>query len=398
MDYEQFKKLIDLEGFLIDHGYSIKKDKSTRRSLVYTNGQEHIIITRKRKIKLYFCAEDASDRGSIIDFLYHRPMILTEKEGNIYKRITSTLLAYLNYPDKTTSTTIMQDYDSKICFNPKQYISYSQRFTNDFNYLRQRGISNQTLHSPNFANIGLAINLFNIANIAFPLYNIQRQLVGLDLRNYNYKRFAAGTDKPNGLFLSNFLSDIEEIITGESPIDLLSFHQMFRPNKKNILYVSTGGVLLSGQIEHLLQLIQEKLEINPNLILTFAFDRDMQGMLYTNRLLVSIIEQKVLYPVYDRNLEKRFCKLYNIQLREKIESSGNENFRIENREHGYDLILKNQEDCIDSLNSILLTCITQPTINAIKPNLKDFNDDLQFQNKKDILFIKKKTHKGLSIT
>lgn len=387
MNYSELKCKVDLEGFLIDHGYSIKKEKSTRRSRVYTNGSEHIIVTQKNRIKLYFCAEN-SDRGSIIDFLYCRPEFLVSQETNMHTRIVNTLLGYLDRPCKTITSSI-DNYSNKVTFDPEQYTPCEQRFIDEFRYLRYRGISDKTLHSDVMKNIGLSTNL-HYTNIAFPLYNEEKKLVGLDLRNFNYRRFAAGTDKSNALWLSNF-GIPEEVVIAESPIDLLSFHQLLRTNDDKILYISTGGVLLNGQIQHLLRLIQE----NNCITLTIAFDNDIHGKLYTNKLLVALTEGKVQTPVHVSCMEKRYCNLHDKQLREVL--NNNVNIRVEYRELGYDLVFRNEEADIDRFNAALLVCINQPITKIQTPILKDFNEDLQLYNRtREININVNNRHKGIN--
>lgn len=392
MDYAELKYKVDLEGFLIDHGYTIKKEKSTRRSRVYTNGSEHIIVNQKDGIKLYFCAENSIDRGTIINFLYHRPEFLVSQEGNMYTRIINTLLVYMDCPCKTITTSI-DNYGSKVTFDPTQYSPRAQRFTDEFSYLRYRGISDKTLHSDVMENIGLSEYL-HYKNIAFPLYNEEKQLVGLDLRNFNYRKFAVGTDKSHCLWLSN-KAYAEEIVIGESPIDLLSFHQLLRADNDNILYLSTGGVLLSGQIQHLLHVILEKLEINPRLTVTNAFDNDKSGKLYTNQMLVSLIEGKALSPIHDSCIEKRYCNLHDKQLAEII--ADDINIRIEYREQSYDLIFRNEEADIDRFNAVLLVCIKYPITQIQTPMLKDFNEDLQLHARtREINRNVNNRHKGIN--
>ncbi len=388
MNYSELKYNVDLEGFLIDHGYTIKKEKSSRRSRVYTNGSEHIIVTQKNRIKLYFCAENSVDRGSIIDFLYYRPEFLVSQETNMHTRIVNTLLGYLDRPCRTIPGNI-DNYGNKVTFDPEQYTQCEQRFIDEFRYLRYRGISDKTLHSDVMENIGLSTNL-HYTNIAFPLYNEEKKLVGLDLRNFNYRRFAAGTDKSHALWLSNF-GIPEEVVIAESPIDLLSFHQLLRTNDDKILYISTGGVLLNGQIQHLLRLIQE----NNCITLTIAFDNDIHGKLYTNKLLVALTEGKVQTPVHVSCMEKRYCNLHDKQLREVL--NNNVNIRVEYRELGYDLVFRNEEADIDRFNAALLVCINQPITKIQTPILKDFNEDLQLYNRtRQININVNNRHKGIN--
>ena len=372
MDLKYLKEQIDLENFILSLGYSLSKQKSTRRTHVYTNGNEHIIVNQKGRIKLYFCSEGA-DRGTIVDFLYHRPTLLISSEGNIYKRIADTLQTFMQLP--TATLPLMLDYNTKSRFNPLEYISNKQRFTREFNLLRVRGISDTTLHSGVFENIGLCTNGDHFTNIAFPMYNKEQELVGLDLRNFNYKNFASGTDKTHSLWLSNFIANVEEIVIAESPIDLLSFHQLFRAGKDNILYVSTGGILLSGQIAHILYLIHQKQQINPQLIFTNAFDNDLPGQLFTSRLLVSMIEDKPLCSSNESQTEKKFSKLQNNNFKEILQSTNI--VRVISQKNTYDFIFKINTSSLDQLNSLLVTCIKSPKIIIRKPVRKDFNEDLQ---------------------
>ena len=376
MNLQDFKRSIDLECFLLDLGYSLKKEKSSRRTHVYTNGNEHIIVNQKRDVKMYFKPD--GDKGSIIDFLLNREELLKMYQGSIYSRIYQKLADYAQLSNRSSIDTLI-NFEQKIPFQPDNFKLCQDRSMPIFNYLRSRGINNETLHSSVFCNIGL--NKGKCTNVAFPIYDLDRNIKGLDLRNFNFKSLAPGSDKTNGLWLSNFFNKIDEIIISESPIDSMSFHQLYREKCNDLLYISTSGSLTQGQIQNILSTIRAKSEINPRIKLNLSFDNDLAGATYTNKILLSIIEDKSRSPIHVTPKEKKYTGLTDKTFEETVNNLKLNCFINHTTESEYELLYSNDKKTLELLNRSLLSCITSLHTSIYTPILKDWNEELQSQNK-----------------
>lgn len=113
MNLQDFKRSIDLECFLLDLGYSLKKEKSSRRTHVYTNGNEHIIVNQKRDVKMYFKPD--GDKGPL-SFLTKSGRIIEVYQGSIYSRIYQKLADYAQLSNRSSIDTLI-NFEQKIPFH-----------------------------------------------------------------------------------------------------------------------------------------------------------------------------------------------------------------------------------------------------------------------------------------
>lgn len=370
MDFNDLQRYINFDSFLQKLGYKIRKYKSCQKWRSYTNSVETIILYNRGGITYYF--QPTGDRGNIINFCKNRSYFYENIAGhNLDVRVSRFLHQYLGISD--SSLTIPIENSKKKFSIPTQYklIFPTFRSLDTFHYLRSRGISSQTLNSEIFKNICLYFNENNYFNIAFPLYNTEYKINGLDLRNYNFKRFAKHSDKSHCVWLSTCPDHAKEIVICESPIDCLSFHQLYRQGSSEILYISTGGNLTYNEVKTILSILKEKITNHPQW--TIAFDNDRMGRYYTAILLLSLIENKSIYSQYNNQDHKMFAGINNITFISYINNL-NEEFKI----HNGNLIYQDTDSIIQSINQKCLEFINSKMSVAIKiPTLKDVNDDLR---------------------
>ncbi len=172
----------------------------------------------------------------------------------------------------------------------------------------------------NFRNIGFAYQTPEKADIR------TTPVQGYELVNYNYKRFAPGTDKSHDVWLASLAPEGTlplHIVFAESAIDAMSFYQLHRhrPNFAQALYVSVGGTLTNGQAEAVV-------DRYPDAKIHAAFDNDLNGSLYTIRL-SAIKAQKAL--TVTRQLERKeiLFELSNKKFAIPIDQLSLENFKKE---------------------------------------------------------------------
>lgn len=379
MNFEELKKNIDLEQFLIYCGYRIRRDKTSRRWPVYTNGVETVIVGNYGDIKLYQVPN--ADHGTIINFCFNRPELLNKYQGSPAQRVNQLLHDFLNLPaDQKVlppkSVSVIKNHPFAMPDNCK-FSLCKNRYGYKFNYLRERGISDKTLHSPNFTNIGLFHDgETGFSNIAFPIYNARNEIQGYDRRGKKYKSFVKNSNKYECIWISDNMIKPQKIVIGESPIDMLSYHQMFGNDSRNILYFSINGNMGYKQIITILELICQK---KPELIVS-AFDNDMAGTNYTAKLIFSLMESQRVWPVYVDRYHQKLTNLTNIDFLNKItECPGVE---IIPAETTYTLIYNNELSILKHLNQIAASCCKGPPAYIDIPQRKDWNEDLTKEGEK----------------
>ena len=371
MSFDDLKQQIDLEQFLLSHGYGIRKEKNCRNWRAYTNGNETLFVHDRDNIKLYFKPD--GDRGSVIDFCLNRPEFVGKFDGNLKQKVRAFLNQYLNNSDRP----VLQEnhFIERKPFSVPSTFEYRQnRSGKEFKYLRSRYISDETLNDPIFSNIGTFQSEQGYTNIAFPIYH-DGQICGLDLRNYKFKSFAPNSEKSHGLWLSNFSDQINEIIIGESPIDALSYHQLRKQKNTGILYIATCGTLTLMGLNAILAITEAKITVQPELKIRLTFDRDQAGLIFTNQTLMSFLEGKGMYPMMQGKDFRRYVNLKNTDFIDKVKTLPDVTVNRDSNIH-FTMIYKNEMDTIHRINEIALKCIDKD-ITIDLPLSKDFNEDLE---------------------
>ncbi len=263
MDFEAYKRSVDLVALAERYGYRPLRRKSSARQvvMVHPDTHERVIITRDHENHWYFNPHDDQDKGTAIDFLLQR-------EAGDWQRVQAIVggQASLRRPTSTWQPTPRPPLpDFEATCQPLTYRSY----------LYQRGLSDATLDHPAFRG-----RIFNQGqHVAFPLYGGQR-IVGLDLKGPGFKGYAPGSRKAEGCWYSHpaQMGQAGEMIITESSLDALSYHQLFPANTR--LYLSLGGTLSHGQ-GYLIQLLCDGLRPQR---LILACDHDVAGQRFNLHL------------------------------------------------------------------------------------------------------------------
>lgn len=135
-------------------------------------------------------------------------------------------------------------------------------------------------------NFDSRFNTIQFTNTVFPIIN-EAGIIGIEQKNTNYKGTALGSNKKDGIFISNLpaekISDTVLVI-GETAIDLLSYHQLVNNkktkndlnvtlNNKSVIYVATNGELTKKQVEEIQKIIDKYKPVKTIL----ANDNDLAG-------------------------------------------------------------------------------------------------------------------------
>jgi len=411
-------KKISLADFIINQYGFYKAPGSSRNNPKLTNGDMTVVVNKKETY-YYFDVHNPENKGTIIDFIKN-----IDGEQNIGKIIKS-LENYLSNDIKETDFTIEGNFEKDI---RKQIASLKNEGNAD--YLTNRGISLETIKSKQFSNVIKFKETPYFTDIAFLM---QSDIPGIQSISYRGKRLNTenGTDfNFKGLegyrsqcLLTSFSEKnkpFDKVFIAESFIDCLSYYELNskKLNTLNCVFISTEGSIQPYQT-HLLSNIIQNNEIKE---VKFISDNDHYGsqfaafamckMRFSNNLKKS--ENNYMLNLFEVNVAmvgKKSDNAYiSFKYPEKFNSTNvfayitdkvnkfnsnlkeNLKFNVKNNPDNELLItFPNYEvswkECFKLINDIKF-CSSKLFIKETA-KLKDFNEDLQEEQKKTKEVIKK---------
>jgi len=335
----------------------LEEKRANGIEIVSPQGKSYLIYNTKEDKNFFLWARDESFKGGLLQFIIREvlgypdvknPKAKKEALEYISQRQQISLPApSLNYFYKSQKGTDKEDAETKI-YGKLEYPEY----------LISRGISKKTLSSTLFRGlIGNVVNSQypNTRNVFFKMQNRYGETTYLEKNKGLIGIYQKGVSTSGMLFKSQIgTGAINTLIFAETTIDLLSKIELEKGIRKNVLYVSSNGQINSEQLEHLLDLIQQKnisyIEINQ--------DNDLQGRIYTYKILAKIMKDSPIYE-YDTSLielEEKLSKLTSEQSDKKIE-----------------LLNTTHQKMINQINHNMKS---NKFIRLYTPMNKDFNEDL----------------------
>ncbi len=251
VDFERARQNLDLVAIATSYyGYEVSRSRSGVRQkvLVHSGTGERLIVQAagSEGIFRYFNPHDDRDKGTIIDFILNR-------EGGDWELLKHRLITFglQSFPPERIASSSPHASQPRVDLEP----------LSDRSFLHKRGISDATLDHPWFKNRIGHYTLKGHRNWAFPLYQ-GKTIVGLELRNHEFKGYAAGSSKQSGGWFSS-VSELkgapQAMLITESALDALAYHELFPPSdEEQRLYLSTGGAYSHGQLQ-LVQMLLDSL-------------------------------------------------------------------------------------------------------------------------------------------
>ncbi len=266
-ELEQFKSKINLVEYAQNNGYELDQKKSSTNCIVLKDNRGDKLLVGLDKTDnhyFYYSLKNETDKGSIIDFIQKRKNL---NLGEVRKELRPWL-------NNNYSPTYKPAKKPSIKLTPTskdryQIVAQFENFApiNNHPYLNQRGVSQDTINDPRFSK---TIYLDNRNNAVFP-HQDREGVCGYEIRNQNFKGFSNGGTK--GLWVSNSSSKDEKLVICESPLDCLSYHQLFPDDHTR--YFATSGTLSEKQ-KDLLRTAFENIEQKKGEII-IATDNDIGG-------------------------------------------------------------------------------------------------------------------------
>jgi len=266
-ELERFKSEINLVEYAQSQGYEIDKKKSSKNCIVLKDGTGDKILVGLDKTDghyFYYSVTDERDRGSIIDLVQKRKNL---NLGEVRKELRPWL--GMTYSPSHTPT---KQPVPKLTATTKDRHKILAQFENmralsNHPYLNQRGISEQTISDPRFEG---TIYTDSRGNVIFP-HSDREGICGYEIRNQQFKGFSEGGTK--GLWYSKASQDDRKLVICESPIDCLSYHQLF--SDPHTRYFATGGTISEKQKDLLKGAFEKIIALGGEIIV--ATDRDEAG-------------------------------------------------------------------------------------------------------------------------
>lgn len=265
IELDSFKTEINLSEYAANAGYQVVKQESSRSSVVMRNpgNDDKIIIARAVDGHwTYFSVRDATDRGSIIDFLQKR-------HGLNLGEVRTELRPWIGAQKPQVSQDLYQTTVQPIQKSREGvFQSYARmKELEDPLYLYERGIKPDTIADPRFKGM---IRQDARRNVIFPHYD-REGLSGYEMKNRGFTGFASGGQK--AVWHSQVKASDNKLVLTESAIDALSYHQLH--GDINTRYMSLAGQLSDHQRENILPSALSKMQAGSTIYL--AFDNDVSG-------------------------------------------------------------------------------------------------------------------------
>lgn len=389
--FEKYKTEIDLAEFAGSLGYTPYKKKSTAKYRVLEKDGDIVIFSKNKATgeHYYWNENESSDKGDIISFAKNRVHMLGSIDVPEYVKnqdlfiINQTLASFKGHVFQDTAYTAAKKPST---FNINLYKYYPAQ---DLKILNQRGIDSIIVKDHLFKGRIHNSEFKGKVNIAFPLYDVKDKKIGFDFRDKGVKKLATGTNRKEGMWTSNRPEKTDKIVVAESPIDLLSYHEL-HPGKNNY-YMATHGSITEYHIERIAKLSRET-----GAKIALAQDADIAG--YTMSLKVIAGDKGI--PVKNMNEKigvrldgekwmkmKDVVKRKNAQLRELNPS-------IQDRELITGGQIENDIIVLFPENKEMISFACQSFIETLGINAeldmptkgKDYNEQLQLEKKTAVKF------------
>ena len=405
LDFKELKSKIKITEFAEYIGYKLRKDKTTHKHLIYehSSGEKICIYNNPDgKPQIYMTIGGLNaDKGDIISFVKNKidnGIINKPINGTSpFEKVNILLHEYLNMPfedrkvynsfdeyiQKSKQNLFISDYQpytGNITIKAVEYMSTRGLDSNDFLVYPFRG----SVVGTNTAKIEADINKIPNNQVAFPLYDKNEKIVGVQLVSENYKSFLKGSRKSVGVWHSNIPESINNIVICEAPLDAISYHKL--QGDSNTLYFATCGNVTDGQLDAIKSIIENnKKVLAANYTITLANDNDAAGAMFNLNYILSTLDEKGNTNIHFNNTKDGRCdlmislssadtnnllKLYDNLPKEDI------NLEIKPKDGGVNILYSKDIKTISALNDLLLTSKPQ-NIKIDVPITKDYNEDLK---------------------
>jgi len=253
--------------YAASRGYEVDRRESSRASVVMRGpGEDKIVVaTNQNGHGVYFSVRDQRDSGSIIDFVQRRQGL---NLGQVRKELRPWASLSFSYcPSGTGRESYPKPEPSSRDRHRVSLELARMRPAGEHRYLKQRGLSRETLRDARFVG---AVWVDGRGNAVFP-HQDRHGWCGAELKNEGFTGFLSGGEK--GLWVSGGTARAERLMVVESALDALSHAQL--SDRRDTGYVSIGGSLSEHQRDLLGGMLEKAHERGLRVVI--GTDRDKAG-------------------------------------------------------------------------------------------------------------------------
>jgi hypothetical protein len=265
-ELERFKREINLPELAATYGYRFPRGQRhpTSAALVMKNEttDDKVVIRRDRDGHwTYFSVRDASDNGTIIDFVQRRRGTTL---GGVRRELRDWVVPTFDITaPPAASKTASRDLEAVA----REYERF--RWLERSSYLCSRGIRDENLRSERFRG---TVRVDARGNVIFGHLHPSdpARIGGFEKKNRGFTGFATGGART--VWASHGLPGDNKFVFVEGAIDALSYHQL-HPDA-HTRYFSTAGTIGTSQLNFIATTING---FPPGSSLILATDRDAAG-------------------------------------------------------------------------------------------------------------------------
>jgi|GEM_PF-2602352 len=272
------------------YGYEVTDKARNDSWFKLERGPEVLIVSQKDGHDLFVNPRDTKDSGSVVDFVKSRDNL---NLGQTRQQLRSYLGEGGPEQDRSTYAAkpaplpqVRQEVrgpDANLPDDPKERRDELLRrglgvqpVLTDRTFLRDRGLSDETIGAPAFQGRVFTSQNGPHKNTVFPLIN-EAGYASYEEKNHNFKSMMPGAK--DGVWVSKPTAGkdtpVERVVIGESAIDQMSKYQLEQAGGKgpNTLYIATSGTVTQRQVE----LIQKIIDKQQPREVALASDNDNAG-------------------------------------------------------------------------------------------------------------------------
>lgn len=285
--YNNKELSLPFDEILLNNGYEIKREKSSKNSITMTNSnKDTIVISRTYNGHyLYFNPNDSTDRGNIYSFCKNRGIKLKDLLSN--KINIKELKHNLSESKDINNDKILDDFKALNSLKNENFLVSKRLIDKEILYSFLHSMKQDNFHNvciPTYTikkirdiNTKILIQSGYMTYLKSPL---KKDKEGIELKK-PLKQICYGK---KGLELlkskDSKKADIKNIIISESAIDSLSLLELKNLNPNETLLCSTNGTFTASHKEGLLYL---KDEIK-NVTFLLSFDSDEKGLRFSKEI------------------------------------------------------------------------------------------------------------------
>ena len=290
-ELDRFKDQIPIVALATGrYGYELTEKARNDSWHKLEKGGEVLIVSNKDGRDVYMNAHDTKDSGSVVDFVKTRDNL---NLGQVRQQLRQYLgeggpeqdrQALAQRPEPSRTRQPERGAEAGLPEDPKERRDELLKRTlgvqpalTDRSYLRERGISDETINAPAFQGRVFTGQNGPHKNTVFPLLN-EGGFSSYEERNHNFKSQMPGPR--DGIWVSHPTQGkgtaVERIVVGESQIDAMSKYQLEQPGGTgpNTMYMTSSGTVSQRQVE----LMQKVIDRQQPKEVVLANDNDPAGV------------------------------------------------------------------------------------------------------------------------